>query len=200
MSDFIRDENGLSGQTPLSEEEKEGLIPRHISLKSELNEWEEKNIQDAMTQVFRRKTGASRLLTVEFIKALHKKMFLNVWKWAGRFRESDKNIGVPWFNITEECKKLCDDALFWISHGSYEADELASRFHHRLVNIHPFPNGNGRHARLLTDLLLKALEMEPFTWGRQNLIHPSKTREAYINALKKADENDFRELIAFVRS
>jgi Fic-DOC domain mobile mystery protein B len=128
-------------------------------------------------------------------------MFGDVWKWAGRFRRSDKNIGGPWHQISTGLKNLCDDTRLWNELLEQSPDEIAVRFHHRLVSIHPFPNGNGRHARLMTDLLLENILKSPrFTWGSEDLTRTAHTRERYIAALKAADEHNYGPLQEFVRT
>jgi Fic-DOC domain mobile mystery protein B len=132
---------------------------------------------------------------------LHRRMFGKVWRWAGSYRKSDKNIGGPWYQIGERLHNLCEDTKLWIAKGTYPPDEIAARFHHRLVQIHPFPNGNGRHARLMTDLLLEHVLSRPiFTWGDANLVKPGEARLKYIAALQAADNHDMQPLLAFVRS
>ena len=81
-------------------------------------------------------------------------MFDDTWEWAGCFRLSDKNIGVPWQQITEEVHNLCENARYWLEQEVFETRKAAARFHSGLAHTHPFPNGNGRHARLMTDVLL----------------------------------------------
>lgn len=186
-----------TGATPL--EEIDGLIPLHISTQAELNEWENANILKASNWLSSSHHHGN-ILTIDFIKKLHKKMFDETWKWAGTFRSSGLNIGVEPSNITTELKKLLDDVAFQMIHDTYTIDEIAYRFHHRLVSIHPFPNGNGRHARLLTDFLLLQTGQEPFTWGKASLDRPGPIREKYITALKNADRKDYTSLAIFVRS
>ncbi len=127
-------------------------------------------------------------------------MFGRVWRWAGAFRQTERNIGVAPHQIGIELRKLLEDCRYWIDHNTYPVDEIAARFHHRLVWIHPFPNGNGRHARLATDLLLASLGQQRFTWGRANLVDAGQTRQAYVAALRAADAKDIRPLLGFVRS
>lgn len=128
-------------------------------------------------------------------------MFGNVWKWAGKYRRTGKNIGVDWIRIPVELRVLLDDVRFWIDNKTYPAEEIGCRFHHRLVYIHLFPNGNGRHARVMTDILLeKTFGLKPFTWGSNDLINENMTRKSYIKALKAADGNNYKPLIAFVKS
>jgi Fic-DOC domain mobile mystery protein B len=126
-------------------------------------------------------------------------MFNKTWKWAGRYRLTEKNIGVPFYQIQERLKALLDDAQYWLDNKTYSLDELAIRFHHRLVSIHPFPNGNGRHARLMTDLIVVKEKSPRFNWGNKNIVSAGAARVNYINALKKADDGDIRPLIEFAR-
>ena len=196
MSDDPLVEQG-DASTPLSPEELEGLVPSYITLRSELNEAEHANIVDAEEWAFQRKRDT---LSEKFMNDLHKRMFGRVWKWAGQYRRTGKNIGVNAYRIPIELRNLLDDARFWIEHGTYEPDEIVARFHHRLVWIHPFPNGNGRHARTAADLLLVAMGRPRFTWGRENLVDAGQTRHAYVDALRAADAHDYGPLLAFVRS
>lgn len=183
--------------TPLSPEELEGLIPSYITLRAELNEAEQANILEAEDWAFSRSRD---VLSEKFLASLHKQMFGRVWKWAGQRRQSGKNIGVDIHQITIELRNLLDDTRYWVEHGTYEPDEIATQFHHRLVWIHMFPNGNGRHARLAADLLLTALDRPRFTWGRETLVDAGETRQAYVAALWAADHHDYGPLLAFVRS
>ena len=195
MIDPLLPEN--DGQTPLSEEEREGLIPSYITLRAELNEAEQANILEAEAWAFKR---AHKVLDIDFLNELHKRMFGRVWTWAGTSRTTGKNIGVDAYRIRTDLQELINDGTYWIENGTYEPDEIAARFHHRLVYIHPYPNGNGRHARLATDLLLRTLDQPRFTWGSQNLTDPGQTRTLYIEALRAADNHDYGLLLAFVRS
>jgi Fic-DOC domain mobile mystery protein B len=187
------------GNTPLDPDETEGLIPRHVTTQDELNQVEQANILEASAWF----AGRSHpdILTDSFLRQLHKKMFCDVWRWAGVYRKSVKNIGGPPVSIPTETRKLCEDTRYWIENKTYGWDELAARFHHRLVAIHPFPNGNGRHARMATNLLLTTHGQKPFTWGNANLSETtSRTRNRYLAALKAADNQDFQLLLEFVRS
>jgi len=185
------------GGTELAEEEREGLIPSYITLRSELNEAEQANILEAEEWALARKRD---LLEEKFLNNLHKRMYGNVWRWAGRYRTSGKNIGVDAYRIPAELRQLLDDCRYWIENRIYEPDEIALRFHHRIVSIHCYPNGNGRQARLAADLLLKSMGHERFSWGRKNLVDVGDTRERYIAALQAADEHDIGPLLEFVRS
>lgn len=135
----------IDGQTPLNEEEKDGLLMKTITTRGELDELEQLNIEKTIEWILNNKFARNKILTEEFIKIVHKKMFGDVWKWAGTFRKSEKNIGVRWIVIAIELKLLLEDTDFWIDNNTYPADEIAIRFKHRLVSIHCFPNGNGRH-------------------------------------------------------
>ena len=185
------------GSTPLEPEELAELIPDHIITQEELNAWEEKNIIVAQQWALRQK----EILSIEFIKKLHKHMFNKTWKWAGEFRKSEKNIGISWFQISVKIKELCDDVQYQLNNHSYSIDEIAIRFHHRLVWIHAFPNGNGRHARLMADLLLIQQNKSRFSWGMyQDLYAANPIRKQYIEALQLADYGDYSKLLLFVRS
>jgi Fic-DOC domain mobile mystery protein B len=127
-------------------------------------------------------------------------MFGSVWDWAGQVRRTDKSIGVDKFSIRTEVRKLVDDARYWRDNDVYVPDEIAVRFHHRLVWIHPFPNGNGRHARMMADLIVKQAGLTPFSWGGASLIATSELRTEYISALRKADQGDITPLMEFARS
>lgn len=195
MSDPLIPEG--DGQTPLTHEEREGLIPSYITNRDELNEAEQANILQAQNWAYKRK---NTVLSSDYLNDLHNRMFGRVWKWAGKFRHSGKNIGIDAYQIPTALKELCDDVAYWIENKTYEPDEIAARFHHRLVAIHPYPNGNGRHSRMVADLLLRSMSQEPFTWGRENLTDPSMTRTQYIDALRAADRHDYELLFEFVRS
>lgn len=187
------------GQTPIDDDEKAGLIPRHISTIAELNEWEAVNIHAAVQWVGRQRQ--LDVLNEAFCRRLHKEMFKDTWRWAGEFRRSDKNIGCDWLQISIKLRQLLGNMAYWIEEDTYSVDEIAARFHHLLVSIHPFPNGNGRHARAMTDALLRQLGAKPFTWGGdQDLGSASKVRTQYIEALRAADQRDYALLLAFVRS
>ena len=187
------------GATPLDYDELKGLLPTHITTRGELDFLEMGNINQAI--IWSENLKTIDILNINFICKLHKKMFSNVWKWAGKFRKSQKNIGIPYMQIEVELQTLCDDAQAWTDYNTYSPDEFAARFHHRLVFIHPFSNGNGRHARLMADLILEKLfTVKVFSWGGANLTDYNKIREEYISALKLADEHDYSLLLKFVRS
>ena len=183
--------------TPLAPAEREGLIPTYITTRAELNEAEQENIGEADRWAFNRKR--SDVLSPPFLLGLHKRMLGRVWRWAGRIRTTDRNIGIAPYLIETELWRLADDVRYGTEHQSFEPDETAVRFHHRLVAIHPFPNGNGRHARLAADLLAVQLGCRRFTWGRANLVTAGDTRREYIAALQAADAHDFGPLLAFAR-
>jgi Fic-DOC domain mobile mystery protein B len=187
------------GATPLDPDEADGLRLTHITTRGELNRWEQENIAAGEAWAFGRRHRD--LLDEGFVRRLHKRMFGEVWRWAGEYRRSGKNIGVDWLQIPVELRKLCDDVRAWLEFESYPPDEIAARFHHRLVAIHLFANGNGRHARTLTDLLrVQRLGRSRFTWGRGNLTDPGDVRQRYIDALRAADHGNYGPLLGFVRS
>ena len=196
MSDdlFAEDDDA---NTPLEADEREALIPSYITLRRELNEAEQVNIASAMKWL---SSQRGDILDEKFLRRLHKEMFGQVWKWAGEYRTTARNIGVDAYRISTEIAQAIGDARYWVEHETYSPDEIAIRFSHRLVAIHPFPNGNGRFSRLVGDLLAQKLGQAPFTWGRANLDDPNETRKAYVAALKAADNHDFEALIAFARS
>lgn len=198
MTPLDKDQDGI---TALTAEELAELIPPTIFTREHLNQWEHRNIQEAVTWAFSHKLEPAKLATTQFLTKLHKQMFGLVWKWAGRFRTSNKNIGVDREYIQIELRNLLDDFLVWVEYQSYPVDEIAARFHHRLVWIHPFPNGNGRHARLMADLILVSLGGEKFSWGGgQDLAAEGLVRKQYIEALRAADGHDYGPLLRFVRS
>lgn len=191
------------GATPIDPNEMQGLIPDYISLQSELNSLEEANIADAY--IWAEKVRLDDLLTATFILEIHRRMFNQVWEWAGKQRKSNKNIGgVMKENVMQELGLLLANTKYWIEEKIYSQDEIAVRFHHRLVQIHIFPNGNGRHARLTTDLLLKKNRNPKFTWGRLNATSKRNVEESlrldYLQALRSADNGDFQKLLVFVRT
>ena len=183
--------------TPLSADEKEGLKLDWITLRSELNEVEAGNIARAHIWLFSCKS--TDIYSDTFLRTLHKKMFDQVWSWAGKYRTTEKNIGAAPGQIPIKLMQLFHDVTFWIENKIYDSREIAVRFHHRLVQIHPFPNGNGRVSRLMADLIFHKLEGKSLYWGNTDLAHISDTRNKYIAALRKADAGDYTELIAFTK-
>lgn len=181
--------------TPLTEEETKGLKQKWVTLRSELNELEMQGILAAETWLMT--NIPSDVLNEKFLRSLHKKMFESVWTWAGMFRTTERNIGVAPYLIAVKLKNLFADVHFWIENATFPVEEIPVRFHHKLVFIHPFPNGNGRIARLLADLLSRQIKGTPLFWGSSNLVEISATRSRYIEALRKADTGDYSALIAF---
>lgn len=191
----------IVGQTPLNEEERDGLRIPSITTREELDEFEQLNIEKAIQWTFGKKLKTEQLFSEKYIKELHKRMYGEVWKWAGTFRTSEKNIGIKSYLIAIELKQLLDDAIFWKENNTYNSEELAIRFKHRLVSIHCFANGNGRHSRLMADLIMEKLyDSNFFSWGSANLVKATETRINYIKAVRKADNNDIEPLISFAKS
>ena len=184
--------------TPLEPEEREGLLQTWITYRRDLNEAEQTNI--AAGTAWARHVRRRDLLAEKFLRQLHKRLFGDVWAWAGEFRRTERNIGIEPVRVPVELRTAFDDARYWIEHETFPPDEIAVRLHHRLVAIHPFPNGNGRTTRLMGDLVAARLGQEPFTWGRQNLTDLSETRARYISALRAADNHDIGPLLEFARS
>ena len=190
-----------NGQTPLSEEELDGLLIPSITTREELDEFEQLNIEKAIQWTFGKKINAEKLFTEKFIKDLHKRMYGEVWKWAGSFRNSEKNLGIKSYLIPLQLKQLLDDVIYWHQNNTFPPVELAIRFKHQLVSIHCFPNGNGRHSRLMADLILEKLYMQPFlSWGSSNLVKADDKRKNYIRAIKMADNHILHPLIDFAKS
>lgn len=196
MSDLLF-EGEDEANTPLTPEERDGLIPSYITLRHELNEAEQINIGAAVRWAHSRKRD---VLDQQFLRELHRRMFQDVWNWAGQYRKTQRNIGVEAHRIVEELELAIKDACYWVEQGTYTPDEIAARFSHRVVAIHPFPNGNGRFSRLVGDLLAAQLGQPPFTWGQANLIDVGATRSAYIAALQAADNHDIGPLLKFAGS
>lgn len=194
----LEDEND---GTKLNEEERDGLLIAGIMTRTQLDEHEQKNIEKAIQWLINRPFPAADIVNEYFIRNLHKKMYGDVWKWAGEFRKTDKNLGIQWIQIPVELKKFLDDTNYWIQQNTFSPDEIALRFKHRLVSIHCFPNGNGRHSRLMADIIIEKLYGQPvFTWGARNLSKDSDLRKEYISSLKKADQGDYSSLLSFART
>jgi len=186
--------------TPLEPEERLGLKQTWITSRRDLNEAEQENIVKGATWGRARRRRNSDLFTDNFAKTLHKRMFGDVWDWAGTYRLTERNIGIEAHRIPNDIIMTFDDARYWVDHNTYPPDELAVRLHHRLVSIHPFPNGNGRHARLMADLLIERLGGQSFTWGGGTLHNVGELRATYVAALRAADEHGIQSLLVFARS
>lgn len=201
MSDLLTEP---SGATPLTDEERRGLrLP--VLTRAELNQVEAENISRAMTWLFLsgRRLRPASVIREAWLAGLHRRMYDQVWTWAGKYRTADRNLGVPYWQVRMDMRTLETDAQSWLADTSpsrFGLDECAVRFGYRLVVIHPFPNGNGRWARLASDALVAALGGRRFTWGGASLAEPSQVRRAYIAALQTADRTgDFEPLMAFAR-
>jgi Fic-DOC domain mobile mystery protein B len=189
------------GQTPLDEQEKEGLKIRFITTQGQLDEFEQLNIEKAIEWTIHTNLKQDRILTEKFVKDLHQKMYGDVWKWAGKFRTSEKNLGIHCVSIGVELRNLLEDTKYWIENNTYSPDEIAIRFKHRIVSIHCFPNGNGRHSRLMADIIIESIFNEGiFTWHQSNMVKADKTREKYIKALKEADNGSIKSLLEFAKN
>jgi Fic-DOC domain mobile mystery protein B len=191
----------IDGQTPLDEDEKDGLLINTIATRGELDEFEQQNIEEAVQWTLERSFKPDTIFTEDFVRLVHKRMYANVWKWAGAFKNTNKNIGTDKWQISAELRNLLDDLSYWHQNNVYPPDEIALRFKHRLVSIHCFANGNGRHSRLMADIIIEKIYRKPvFTWGTTNLYNKSNARLAYLTALRSADKGDYSLLIDFARS
>jgi Fic-DOC domain mobile mystery protein B len=191
----------IDEQTPLDEDEKEGLLIPTIATRGELDEFEQQNIELALLWSLKHSFKAENVFTEEFLKTLHKRMYGNVWAWAGEFRRTNKNIGVDRWQISIELRKLLGDMKFWYANNIFSPDETTIRFKHRLVSIHCFPNGNGRHSRLMADIVIEKIYKQlHYSWGASNLVKSGDQRNAYLSAMKEADKGNIQPLINFARS
>jgi Fic-DOC domain mobile mystery protein B len=188
-------------QTPLDEDEKQGLKINSITTQQELDEFEQLNIEKALEWVIDKKLTSEKILTEKFVKDLHQKMYGDIWKWACKFRKSEKNIGIKWQLIGIELKNLLDDTKYWIANQTFSPQEISIRFKHRLVAIHCFPNGNGRHSRVMADIIIEDIfKAEIFSWQKSNMVKADQTRKKYIAALKEADIGNINPLIKFAKN
>ncbi len=189
--------NSFEGATPL--EDVSDLIPTHILSRDELNEWEAANILKASRRFMARRKEAK--ITIEWLKSVHRAMFDDTWAWAGKFRRKNFNIGADWHLIPEQMKSLVDDINFWEeADNSLNLFEQSVRIHHRLVKIHPFINGNGRHARLVSDIFLYTHNEKLPKWPDKELIDKSDVRKKYIFALQAADKGNYKLLETFIHN
>jgi Fic-DOC domain mobile mystery protein B len=199
----ISDLNSVPGNTPIHPDDAAKLIP-NLATKKELDEWERQNILEAQEWAFSSRIMKSRNPLDEiYLRELHRRMFDATWKWAGKYRTRNVSLGCPLLEIYDRIGMLLGDGQFWIGHKTFTLDEIAVRFHHRLVGqIHAFPNGNGRHARMLADVIVEKNGGTRFTWGQANLVEVGPTRNAYLSALHALDDNDnnINPLLAFARS
>ena len=187
--------------TPLSEDEQQALIPS-ILTRANLNRFERANIDEARTWAMRqRNLKRTDLLTDDFARELHRRMFNHVWRWAGRYRTTEKNLGREVHRLTEGVHNALADARTQLEHSAYPLPEVAVRLHHQLVLIHPWANGNGRHARLMADVIVASRGGEALTWGaRSDLVAMGEVRQRYIDAVRQADQGNLGPLLSFARS
>jgi Fic-DOC domain mobile mystery protein B len=186
--------------TPLSPEEQADLIPS-LATREELNEWERDNILRARQWALAdRQLARSEPIQEDYVRELHRRMFDQTWKWAGTYRKTEKNLGVPVADIHQRLAQLLGNAAYWLKNKTYDVDECAVRFHYELVVIHAFPNGNGRHARLIADIVAVKNGRQVFPWGSKDIIVPGEAREAYLAALRAADQGNLEPLLKFSRS
>ena len=186
------------GATPLDPDEMQGLKFPHVTTRGELDELEQANIEQGLAWIARRRGGS--IFDDRFIRTLHKRLFGDVWTWAGEYRLTEKTIGIDPLHIAVQLRMLLDDARHWAEHDVHPPLEAAARFHHRMVQIHPFANGNGRHARIAADIMLEDIYGHPpVAWASgYDLQADNERRDAYIAALRSADAGDIGPLLAFV--
>ncbi|MEW6467969.1 MAG: mobile mystery protein B [Bacteroidota bacterium] len=191
----------LPGQTPLDEEEKEGLLIKTITTRGELDEFEQQNIEKAIEWTIAKRFKPEKIFTEEFVCGLHRKMFGDVWKWAGQFRRSNKNLGCDWHKIGTSLKQLNGDAAYWFEKRTYPEEELAIRYKHQIVSIHCFSNGNGRHSRLMGDVIINHIfGKQVFSWGGTSINKKGEARDKYLKAVRQADNGELKPLIEFART
>jgi Fic-DOC domain mobile mystery protein B len=197
LSDPLTDA-GDEAATPLTPDERDGLIPTYIVTRAELNEVEQIGVDEAYRWAFGRRRD---MLDVFVLRQLHRRMFGDVWKWAGQYsREQKRRIGLDHWQIDPAMHQLVADVRYWVRRRTYPPDEIVVRFHHRLTQIHPFPNGNGRFSRLAADTLAVRLGRDRFSWGSGDLVEIADLRRRYVDALRAADGHDIGPLLEFVRS
>lgn len=198
MSDLFQ---AKEHETPLTEEEKLDLIPS-LSTRAELNEAERANIFMARIWAMRPRTlKRDDLVTDTYSRELHQRMFDGVWKWAGCYRKTERNLGWEVHRLTEGVYNAFADARVWLQYDTYPLQEAAVRLHHQLVRVHPWPNGNGRHARLMADVIVQARGGGELTWGAgADIATPGEMRTKYIEAIRKADAGDVGPLLKFAKS
>ncbi len=191
----------IEGQIPLDEDEKEGLMINTITTRGELDEFEQLNIEKALQWTLGKKWKPEYILSESFMRELHKRMFGEVWSWASEFRKTNKNIGVDKYQIGVSLRQLLDDSKYWLENKTYSEEEFAIRFSHRIVAIHCFPNGNGRHSRLIADIIINQIFGKPFfKWSSSDLNENGEARSNYIAAIKAADAGDVKSLIDFAKT
>ena len=170
-------------------------ISKHYTLQ-ELYIYEAKNITKATLKYLSAKPDKKLApFDYEWLLQLHYEMFGDVWEWAGKPRKVELSIGIKAYMVPMELKKLVDDLIYWQEHKTFNTIEIASKIHHRAVQIHPFKNGNGRWARMLANIYLKQNGLAPTKWNENLLSKENPHRDKYITALKKADKGDYTELI-----
>ena len=173
-----------------------GLLHRHLTTQEELNALEFANINQAMGKyLLGSLTEKKAPFTLEWLFQVHREMFEEVWDWAGKPRNTEFKIGVLPAQIPSFLKQLLDDLKYWEGQTTMEPIEIASHLHHRLVQIHPFENGNSRWARLLTNIYLKKQGLPLVQWPEGSLGQEGDIRDCYIDALKAADRGDSGALI-----
>ncbi len=190
------------GATPLGPDERADLLLTHVETREELNELENANILQGISWLSSLPAlTVDELLSMAFFEELHKRLLGEVWAWAGSYRTRELNIGCDPFHIRTNLFNLLEDIKCWIEFNHFDSLELSARIQHRLVLIHPFPNGNGRHSRIFTDCVRgMILEKPTLRWAEGNLDQQTEEREQYISSLRQADRGDYQTFIDYLRS
>lgn len=186
------------GSTPLDPDQIRGIKFSHLVNMGELDEVEDLNIQKGLEWLNRQK--GDDYLSMEFLCKLHEKLFGDVWKWAGTFRKVEVNLSkIKYYDVGPQLKMFFEDAKLWIEGGRMSWDEISAEMHHRLIAIHPFPNGNGRTTRIYTEYVQKRNKQAVTSWKASLNHDPKERRRVYIKSLQQADKGDFRPLIEFMQ-
>ena len=196
MKDFLFKDRG--GQTPLPPELQKGLISKNVQTIGELDEYEEQNIAEGMVWL---EDSNANSLNYSFWLRLHKKLFGNVWNWAGEIRSHD--LGNADFLYPEKVRpalmQLIGDAEYWFKNDTYPKKETIARIHEKLLTIHPFANGNGRWSRILTEYICKQNKIDIPKWNLKSKDDPQKRRKEYIEAVELArHKRQFLKLIRVI--
>jgi Fic-DOC domain mobile mystery protein B len=188
-----------AGNTPIDPDELAGLRHKHVTTHEELNQLEHANIQQGLEWLSRQRSP--QVLTEQYVRELHRQLFGAVWLWAGEFRQTEKNIGIDPIMISIELRQLMDNTAYWVEHHTYPALETTARYHHRMLQIHPFPNGNGRFARIITNELQRLIGTPLTNWAANvSEADMPAHRKAYIDALRAADALKYDALFTFMQS
>lgn len=119
---------------------------------------------------------------------LHHIVFGNLYLWAGKWRNVVTNIGIDVGKIPYAIAEYADHVNY-MKNAAMDREGLVNCLfytHHRYTQIHPFNNGNGRTARLITDLVAN---MNGYQNIQLYVRDAGAERENYKAALKAADQH-----------